>query len=49
MGIEKKVYSVRLDEELLDKMKIIAKEQNRSLSNLVETVLKKCVQSENES
>ena len=45
MGIEKKVYSVRLDEELLTELKMISKEENRSLSNLVETVLKKYVQS----
>jgi len=45
MGIEKKVYSVRLDEDLLKELKIVAKEENRSLSNLVETVLKKFVDS----
>jgi len=45
MGIEKKVYSVRLDEELLAELKAISKEENRSLSNLVETVLKKYLQS----
>ena len=45
MGIEKKVYSVRLNEELLKELKIIAEEENRSLSNLVETVLKKYVHS----
>jgi len=45
MGIEKKVYSVRLDEELLTELKVISKEENRSLSNLVETVLKKYVHS----
>ena len=45
MGIEKKVYSVRLDEELLNELRIIAKEENRSLSNLVETVLKKYLHS----
>ena len=46
MGIEKKVYSVRLDEVLLHKLKTIAEKENRTLSNLVETVLKKYVQSE---
>ena len=49
MGIEKKVYSVRLDEELLAELKAISKEENRSLSNLVETVLKKYVDSRRES
>ena len=45
MGIEKKVYSVRLDEELLKELKIIAKEENRPLSNLVETILKRYISS----
>lgn len=40
MGLEKKVISVRLDEELIRKLKEIAEQENRSLSNLVETVLK---------
>ena len=31
MGIEKKVYSVRLDEDLLNELKIIAEDENRSL------------------
>ena len=47
MGLEKKVYSVRLDESLLNELKIIAESENRSLSNLVETVLKKYVHSKN--
>ena len=49
MGIEKKVYSVRLDEELLTELKAISKEENRSLSNLVETILKKYVNSKKNS
>ena len=40
MGLEKKVVSVRLDEEFIQKLKELAEKQNRSLSNLVETVLK---------
>ena len=48
MGMEKKVYSVRLNEELLEELKKIAEKENRSLSNLVETVLKKYV-SENKN
>ena len=44
MGIEKKVYSVRLDEEILLELKAISKEENRSLSNLVETILKRYIQ-----
>ena len=49
MGIEKKVYSVRLDEELLTELKIISNEENRSLSNLVETVLKRYVHSKKDA
>ena len=41
MGIEKKVYSVRLEEDLIKELKIISKKENRTLSNLVETILKK--------
>ena len=48
MGIEKKVYSVRLDEEILSELRTIAKDENRTLSNLVETVLKKYVSSKNQ-
>jgi len=46
MGIEKKVLSVRLDEELIEKLKMAAKDDNRTLSNLIETVLKKYADSE---
>jgi len=41
MGIEKKVYSFRLDEKVMDEIKKISEEENRSISNLVETILKK--------
>ena len=47
MGLEKKVVSVRLEEELISKLKEAAEKQNRSLSNLVETVLKEYVSKEN--
>ncbi len=40
MGIEKKVVSIRLDEEIIVKLKKCAKEENRPLSNMIETVLK---------
>ena len=49
MGIEKKVLSVRMDQELIDDLKIIAKNDNRPLSNLIETILKQYVNTENES
>ncbi len=39
MGIEKKVYSFRFDEEMVTKLKIYAEQENRKLSNLVETIL----------
>lgn len=39
MGCEKPVVSVRLDPELIKEIKIIAKKENRSLSNMVETIL----------
>ena len=43
MGIEKKVLSIRLSEEFINELKIIAKNENRPLSNLIETVLKQYV------
>lgn len=43
MGIEKKVISLRLDEDFTKILKKIAKEQNRTVSNLIETVLKSYV------
>ena len=49
MGIEKKVMSVRLDEELIDTLRSIAKDDNRPLSNLIETVLKQFVKSKEKS
>jgi len=45
MGIEKKVLSIRLDEEFINELKIIAKSENRPLSNFIETVIKKYVSS----
>ena len=43
MGIEKKVYSFRLEQELADRLQEYAKQENRSLSNMVETILKEYV------
>ncbi len=48
MGIEKKVLSVRIDKELLDLLKGMAAAENRSLSNLVETILKQTTVQSNE-
>jgi predicted transcriptional regulator len=43
MGIEKKTKSIRLDEDLIEALEKIAGSENRSLSNLIETVLKRYV------
>lgn len=39
MGIEKKTYSMRLDESLAEKIRAYAAAENRNLSNMVETIL----------
>lgn len=39
MGIEKKTYSFRLDEGLVERLRSYAKEENRNLSNMIETIL----------
>ena len=39
MGTEKPVYSFRLNKELAEALKALAAQQNRTLSNLVETIL----------
>lgn len=39
MGIEKRTYSVRLDEQMVEKLRVYAKEENRNLSNMIETIL----------
>lgn len=44
MGVEKKVLSFRLDEETIEGLKALAEKENRSLSNLIETILKKHIQ-----
>lgn len=44
MGIQKKVYSIRLEEEFIETMKTYVAQQNRSLSNFIETVLKQEVE-----
>jgi len=49
MGIEKKVLSLRVDEELIEKLKRVAEKENRSLSNCVETILKKYLEESTES
>ena len=39
MGIEKKTYSFRLEENLVEQLRVYAKEENRNLSNMIETIL----------
>ena len=39
MGIEKKTYSFRFDEAMVEKLRFYAEAENRKLSNLVETIL----------
>lgn len=41
MGIEKKTISIRLDDEMIQELQLLAKKENRNFSNLVETILKK--------
>ena len=40
MGIEKKIYSFRFSQDMIDKLQTYATKENRSLSNIVETILK---------
>lgn len=39
MGIEKKTYSFRLEEDLVEQLRVYAKEEHRNLSNMIETIL----------
>ncbi len=39
MGIEKKSFSFRLSEETVEQLRTYAEEENRTLSNMVETIL----------
>lgn len=44
MGIEKKNHSIRFPEELIEKLRYFAESENRSLSNMIETILKNYVE-----
>lgn len=46
MGVEKKVLSLRIDDEIIEKLKRLAEKENRSLSNFIETILKQYVANE---
>lgn len=39
MGVEKKVYSLRLNEELAEKIRQYGQLENRNFANMVETIL----------
>ena len=39
VGIEKKVYSFRFEEDMVTKLKSYASQENRTFSNFVETIL----------
>ena len=39
-----KVFSARIDEEVLQKVAEKAKDENRSLSNMIETILRRAVE-----
>ncbi|MCI9274216.1 MAG: hypothetical protein HFE39_09750 [Clostridiales bacterium] len=41
MGMVKRVFSFRLEEALIQKLKYYTQKENRHLSNYVETLLKK--------
>ena len=43
MGLERKVISIRLEEDFIQELKELAEQENRPLSNFIETVLKKHV------
>lgn len=48
MGLEKKVVSIRLDEEIILELKKYAEEENRPLSNLIETIVKAYIKKKRE-
>ena len=39
MGIEKRTYSSRFEEEMVEKLRVYAAQENRTLSNMIETIL----------
>lgn len=39
VGVEKKTYSFRFDETMIEKLRGYAAEENRNLSNMIETIL----------
>ena len=41
MESKKKIYSFRLDQETIEKLQYYADQENRTLSNMVQTILKR--------
>jgi len=41
MGVEKKIFCLRLDEEIIETLRRLAAKENRTPSNYVETIIKK--------
>ena len=39
MGIEKRTYSFRFSEEMVEKLRACPEAENRTLSNMIETIL----------
>ena len=39
LGVEKKVYSFRLEESMVEQLRICAAQEHRTFSNMVETIL----------
>ncbi|MCL2343979.1 MAG: hypothetical protein FWC62_08820 [Firmicutes bacterium] len=47
MGIEKKTISTKLGQEDIDALTTICEAENRSMSNLIETIIKQFLRSKN--
>jgi len=47
MGIEKKTISTKLSQKDIDALTAICEAENRSMSNLVETIIKQFLRSKN--
>ena len=43
MSNRKRMFTLRLEEEVYDKMKIISDENNRSMANYIEWLCKNCI------
>ena len=43
--MSKKMFTLRLEDEIYDKMKVIADENNRSMANYIEWLCMNCIES----